>query len=107
MTQVCSPLLHLPLEARSHIVWVRGHEEVQHSCIAVQNIHRVLVVAPNGQVGVPVDCALCWGDVPSHELQQSGLAGSIGTHKCYSAVAINTKLQILQTSTRTISIAVS
>ena len=96
VTQVRSPLLHLPLESGGHVVWVCGHEEVQHSGAAIQHVHRVLVVSADGEVGMPVDCALGWGEVPSHKLQQGGLAGSIGPHKGHSAVAIDAKLQILQ-----------
>ena len=68
MTQVRPPLLHLTLEGQA--VGVRAGEEVQHSCAVVQHVHRVLVVAPNGQVGVAVDCALGGGDVACHQLQQ-------------------------------------
>ena len=56
----------------------------------------MLVVTPNGQVGVPAHCALGWTDVSSHELEERRLASSIGTHKGNSAVTVDAKLQILQ-----------
>ena len=68
MAKVRSPLLHLPLEGDA--VRVGGLEEVEYSSAVVQDVHRVLVVPPNGEVGMPADSSLCWGDVAGHQLQQ-------------------------------------
>ena len=94
MAKVCSPLLHLTLEGEC--VRVLAAEEVQNGSVVVQNVHRVLVIAPNSQMGMPADCAFCGGEVSSHQLQQCGLPRAIGTDQCNPAVTVNAKLQTLQ-----------
>ena len=68
MAQVRPPLLHLTLEREA--IWVGAREEIQHRGVVVQYVHRVLVVTPNGQMGVPTDGALGRGDVTRHELEK-------------------------------------
>ena len=68
MAEERPPLLLLPLECER--VWVLAPEEVEHSGVVVQHIHRVLVVAPNGQVGMAADGALGGRNVSCHQLQQ-------------------------------------
>lgn len=56
----------------------------------------MLVVAAYGQVRMPADGALGWCDIASHQLQQCGLASTIGPNQSNSAVTVNSKLKVLQ-----------
>jgi hypothetical protein len=50
----------------------------------------VLVIHADAQVVVPLDHAIKRLQLACHQLQQRGLAGTIGTNNGHSAVKVNT-----------------
>mmetsp|Transcript_22868 Transcript_22868/g.53363 ORF Transcript_22868/g.53363 Transcript_22868/m.53363 type:complete len:560 (-) Transcript_22868:232-1911(-) len=91
-TQVCSPLLKIAGELL--VVRELVHEELEHSHVVVECFHRMLCKATDGHVGMAGHRSLSCSKIASHQLDQSRLASTVGTHQRNTRVAVHAKVQV-------------
>mmetsp|Transcript_20767 Transcript_20767/g.67332 ORF Transcript_20767/g.67332 Transcript_20767/m.67332 type:complete len:707 (-) Transcript_20767:3-2123(-) len=65
--------------------------ELQRSLVVRQDLRRVLVVAADPQVAVPLDLALGSLELTTHQFQQGGLASSVRAHQGDATVQVDSE----------------
>mmetsp|Transcript_38342 Transcript_38342/g.90937 ORF Transcript_38342/g.90937 Transcript_38342/m.90937 type:complete len:555 (-) Transcript_38342:297-1961(-) len=88
-----APLLDVPrklLVVRVHVL-----EELERHHLRLEDIDRVLMVLPDGEVHVPADGPLRRHELACHELEESRLARAVGAHERHPRVAVDAEVQVL------------
>mmetsp|Transcript_10805 Transcript_10805/g.19707 ORF Transcript_10805/g.19707 Transcript_10805/m.19707 type:complete len:352 (-) Transcript_10805:570-1625(-) len=91
--EVRAPFIVVALEGA--VVGVVGLEEVEDSLGLVELVHGVLMVPADAQMGVSRDGALAGIQIAGHQLEKSGLAGTVGSDEGDTGVAVDSEIQIL------------